>query len=189
MRYRLSVEDRWDVMRHVVFELQHRFSPAVQWTPDLITDEEFERIERRLATLIRQRIDHMNEAAPDEVGSIVEDPPWSRKVLVSRNLPPARSYQDDVREMEEAHAALALNRPSGSGEFVGLASLTGNVWVLSRSGTVLSMHLSPFVRWAHWLSHHYHAPAGHFCCRAPDPNKTLERDLYGTCMDWVSVCR
>ncbi|KZV65005.1 hypothetical protein PENSPDRAFT_668677 [Peniophora sp. CONT] len=183
---RLNVEDRWDVMHQLVFELAARFPPAVSWTPDFITAAEFERIELRLATLIAQRLGHMNEADPDAVDSIEEDPPWSREVLVRRNLPPGRTYQNDVREMEEAHAALFSNRPAGSGQFVGRASLTGNIWVLSRSGFVLSMHLSPAVRWAHWLGHRYHAPAGHICCRAPDPNKTLQRDLQG---DWVSVCR
>ncbi|KZV60836.1 hypothetical protein PENSPDRAFT_326469 [Peniophora sp. CONT] len=188
MRYRLSVEDRWEVMHQLVFELQMRFPPTIPWTPDLITAAEFEKIERRLAILIRQKLRRMNQAVPDELDSFVEDPRRSRGVLIGGNLPPTRSCRNDTREMEEARAALLADRPS-SGNFVRRVSLTGNVWVLSHSGALLSMHLSPAVRWTHWLNKRYNSPVEHACCRAPDPNGWLEKNIYGHQSHWVSVCR
>lgn len=122
----------------------------------------------------------MNQTAQNSASlpadTAAENPPYSRKELIRRNIP-CRGYESDMRELEEVFRGLVGNRPAGSEVYTGQASDTGNVWVLSRSGVVLSMRLHPAVQWAHFLSILYGAPEGHQCV-APDPNKWVELGMH-----------
>lgn len=200
MRYRLSVKDQWDVVHQVVFELQCRFSVTVRWNPAFFTEAERARVERRLETLIRQRLyavslvvhhcsvlicsrRQMNQAAPDEVDDPPLNPPCSRRELIRHNLP-TRSHESDIRELREAFIGLAANRPPGAGEHRQQALGTENVWVLSRSGFILGVEEHPAVGWAHYLNMLFNAPPGHVC-HAPDPHKGVELDFNGDHRAWI----
>lgn len=72
--------------------------------------------------------------------------------LVQNNLPIVHEYTQDLKELEDAHAAYNIHGERGTA--CGLTHpITGNIWVFDEAGSLVYMQLSARAVWVEWLRH------------------------------------